>query len=191
MRAVTLPELPPFCGGAVGYAGYDTVRYFEHLPQRPARRSPRARPGLRLLRPDGGLRQRHQDDRGGGHGPPGKRRGAWAMRRATPKGLRGGLPPRATTWSSSWPRPSSRPASPSTSAPRATVPLAYRSNFTQAAVRGGRPQVRRVHPRRRHFPGRPQPAAGSADAAPIPSRSIARCGWSTPARSCSTCARPA
>ncbi|HQU42860.1 MAG TPA: anthranilate synthase component I [Pirellulales bacterium] len=36
VRAATLPELPPFCGGAVGYAGYDTVRYTEHLPHPPA-----------------------------------------------------------------------------------------------------------------------------------------------------------
>lgn len=35
IRAVHLPELPPFCSGAVGYAGYDTVRYFEHLPNAP------------------------------------------------------------------------------------------------------------------------------------------------------------
>ncbi|HVX10704.1 MAG TPA: anthranilate synthase component I, partial [Pirellulales bacterium] len=35
MRAATLPELPPFCGGAVGYAGYDTVRYTERLPNAP------------------------------------------------------------------------------------------------------------------------------------------------------------
>ncbi len=34
-RAARLPELPPFCGGAVGYAGYDTVRYSEHLPGAP------------------------------------------------------------------------------------------------------------------------------------------------------------
>ena len=36
VRAVHLPELPPFCSGAVGYAGYDMVRYFEHLPNAPA-----------------------------------------------------------------------------------------------------------------------------------------------------------
>ncbi len=36
VRAVHLPELPPFCSGAVGYAGYDTVRYIEHLPNAPA-----------------------------------------------------------------------------------------------------------------------------------------------------------
>ncbi|WP_010587941.1 anthranilate synthase component I [Schlesneria paludicola] len=30
-QAPHLPELPRFCGGAVGYAGYDTVRYTERL----------------------------------------------------------------------------------------------------------------------------------------------------------------
>ena len=29
------PDLPPFCGGAVGYAGYDVIRYVEHLPDAP------------------------------------------------------------------------------------------------------------------------------------------------------------
>jgi anthranilate synthase component I len=27
-------DLPPFCGGGVGYIGYDTVRFFERLPDR-------------------------------------------------------------------------------------------------------------------------------------------------------------
>ncbi|MCS7017458.1 MAG: anthranilate synthase component I, partial [Gemmatales bacterium] len=35
-RAPNLPGLPRFCGGAVGYAGYDTVRYVERLPNPPA-----------------------------------------------------------------------------------------------------------------------------------------------------------
>ncbi|HLN29215.1 MAG TPA: anthranilate synthase component I [Gemmataceae bacterium] len=35
-RAPHLPGLPRFCGGAVGYAGYDTVRYVERLPHPPA-----------------------------------------------------------------------------------------------------------------------------------------------------------
>jgi anthranilate synthase component 1 len=34
-RAVHLPELPRFVGGAVGYAGYDMVRYYEPLPNAP------------------------------------------------------------------------------------------------------------------------------------------------------------
>jgi anthranilate synthase component 1 len=35
LREARVPGLPPFCSGAVGYAGYDTVRYFEHLPKAP------------------------------------------------------------------------------------------------------------------------------------------------------------
>ena len=35
VRAAHLPELPPFTGGAVGYAGYDVVRYVENLPNAP------------------------------------------------------------------------------------------------------------------------------------------------------------
>ena len=34
-RAPHIPGVPLFRGGAVGYAGYDTVRYVEHLPQAP------------------------------------------------------------------------------------------------------------------------------------------------------------
>ena len=34
-RAPHLPGLPRFSGGAVGYAGYDTVRYVERLPNAP------------------------------------------------------------------------------------------------------------------------------------------------------------
>lgn len=34
-KAVHLPELPPFTGGAIGYAGYDVVRYVENLPNAP------------------------------------------------------------------------------------------------------------------------------------------------------------
>jgi anthranilate synthase component I len=33
--AVHVPGLPRFCGGAVGYAGYDIVRYSENLPSPP------------------------------------------------------------------------------------------------------------------------------------------------------------
>jgi anthranilate synthase component I len=35
-RAPHLPTLPRFCGGAVGYAAYDAVRYVENLPNPPA-----------------------------------------------------------------------------------------------------------------------------------------------------------
>ena len=35
LRVPNLPGLPPFNGGAVGYAGYDVVRYVESLPHAP------------------------------------------------------------------------------------------------------------------------------------------------------------
>ena len=34
-QAAQLPGLPRFCGGAVGYASYDSARYSEHLPNAP------------------------------------------------------------------------------------------------------------------------------------------------------------
>ena len=34
-KSPVLPGLPRFCGGAVGYAGYDVVRYTENLPNAP------------------------------------------------------------------------------------------------------------------------------------------------------------
>src|SRR5262249_48892982 len=34
-RAPHTPGLPRFCGGAVGYAGYDTIRYVERLDHPP------------------------------------------------------------------------------------------------------------------------------------------------------------
>ncbi len=35
MRVADHSDLPPFVGGAIGYAGYDTVRYVERLPNAP------------------------------------------------------------------------------------------------------------------------------------------------------------
>ena len=35
MRTPDLPGMPPLWAGLVGYLGYDTVRYVEHLPNRP------------------------------------------------------------------------------------------------------------------------------------------------------------
>ncbi len=32
---VAVKGLPKFCGGFIGYMGYDTVRFFEHLPHKP------------------------------------------------------------------------------------------------------------------------------------------------------------
>ncbi len=35
LSVATLPDLPPFVGGAIGYAAYDVVRYVEKLPNSP------------------------------------------------------------------------------------------------------------------------------------------------------------
>ncbi len=35
LSVATLPDLPPFVGGAIGYAAYDVVRYVESLPNSP------------------------------------------------------------------------------------------------------------------------------------------------------------
>ena len=56
-RAPTLPELPPFHGGIVGWIGYDTVREIERLPDVPPddlglpRRGVLARRAGRRVRP--------------------------------------------------------------------------------------------------------------------------------------------
>ena len=130
-----LPGLPPFCSGAVGYAGYDTVRYCRAPAQRPGRRPPGARPGLRLLRPDGRLRQHLQDDHRRGHGA------------ARADGSRGPTCRGPTTQACAAGRRAGRAAvarpcelcGRSTSEPEGEVHLAYQSNFTQedfeAAVR--------------------------------------------------------
>lgn len=47
---VKVPGLPRFCGGAVGYLGYDLVRFFEHLPNAP--QDDRGIPDLHLLLTD-------------------------------------------------------------------------------------------------------------------------------------------
>jgi anthranilate synthase component 1 len=47
---VKVPGLPRFCGGAVGYLGYDLVRFFENLPNAP--KDDRGIPDLHLLLTD-------------------------------------------------------------------------------------------------------------------------------------------
>ena len=90
-RAPHLPGLPRFCGGAVGYAGYDAVRYVERLPNAAARRPRPARPVLRLLRPHGHLRPHPQDRRWSSPTPTSiRQRPADALRRRLPPGRRAG-----------------------------------------------------------------------------------------------------
>ena len=154
MRAVHLPELPPFCAGAVGYAGYDTVRYFERLPNAPP--DDRQVPDLafafydrmvvfdnvaktivvvamaRLDRPGATARSAYDD----------------ACRRvdAMVEQLATRLCRLGTGRHPSARRRESR------------VPLELHA----AAVREGGGKVRGVHPRRRYLPGGAQPAAGGA-----------------------------
>ncbi|MFQ5991291.1 MAG: anthranilate synthase component I [Nitrospiraceae bacterium] len=49
-RPVTVPGLPRFVGGAVGYLGYDVVRYFEEIP--PRRKDALGLPDLAFLLTD-------------------------------------------------------------------------------------------------------------------------------------------
>ncbi len=81
LRAVRLPDLPPFVSGAIGYAGYDVVRYTERLPNAPPDDRHPARSFVRLLRPHGGLRQCEQNDRGHCDGSRRPRRLASRLRR--------------------------------------------------------------------------------------------------------------
>ena len=97
--------------------------------------------------------------RGGGDGPA---RRLWRRRRRRP------MPT---------PRRASTPSVARLEAPGAELPpadidsggepaLAYRSNFTRAEFEAGGREVRRIHPRRRHFPGGDQPAAGTGNRVP-------------------------
>ena len=153
-RRCTLPELPPFCSGAVGYAGYDTVRYVEHLPNAPP--DDRQLPDLafafydhmvvfdnvnktivvvamaRLDKFGDDLRAAYDD----------------ACRRVDRPGRQ--LLERR-----------SRAAAGRHRTRRATPTIAYRLELHAGRFRSGRREVRRVHPRRRHLSGRAQPAAGS------------------------------
>ena len=156
IRVAKLPELPPFTGGAVGYAGYDTVRYVEHLPNAPP--DDRQLPDLsfafydhmvvfdnvqktivvvamaRLDKPARDPAAAYAD----------------ACRRVDRAGRRSFDAAGATLRAGRHRHRRRRRRSP------------IESNFTQARVRGGGAEVRRVHPRRRHLSGRHQPAAGSA-----------------------------
>ena len=176
-----LPELPPFCSGAIGYAGYDVVRYSSICPM-PRRRSPAAGFGIRLLRPmvvfDNVTKTMSWcvawlDRMGAG---PARR----DMTQAVPVD-------RLVERLSGPPVPATAP---STSPPEASRQARRTSRTSPEALRGGGPQVRGVHPRGRHLSGGLQPAAGVPHSRPTRSRSTARCGWSIRARSCSIVRTP-
>ena len=97
----SLPELPPFTSGGVGYFAYDMVRQFERLPERAKDDLGLARLRLHFLRPAAGLRSSAAP---GAHHC--RRRCARRSRRARPTIARSPTsPPSSTNW-----RAASRPA---------------------------------------------------------------------------------
>ncbi len=185
VRAAHLPELPPFAGGAVGYAGYDVVRYVEHLPDAPEddRQLPDMAFGLydRMVVFDHVKKtmfviataqvQRHHGDAAAAYAEARQRVDAMVERLTTSASELG-----------------CRDVSvPTDGVPGGRLP----GQFRPAGIRGRGAEVRRVHPRRRHLPGGDQPAAAADDPHAIRSRSIGRCGSSIPVRSCSSSAPPA
>ncbi len=184
LRAVRLPELPPFCSGAVGYAGYDTVRYFERLPNAPP--DDRQVPDLAFAFYD----QMVVFDN------VAKTIVVVAMARLDQPRRRRSSRPTTTPagasmpWSSNWPRDSAdlRPGRYPRRRRGATWTTARISPRSSSRKRCGSAWSTSA----------PATSSRSCSASgwkcrsrPIPSRSTARCGWSIPAPSCSTSARPA
>ncbi len=123
LRAVRLPELPPFVSGAVGYAGYDVVRYSEQLPNAPP--DDRHLPDLSFAFYD---RMVVFDNIT-------KTIVVVAMARVDAgrfaSGLRRRLPPRGRYWSNSLAAPAAD-LPPVDISPVGDPKIAYQSNFTQA-----------------------------------------------------------
>ena len=147
--------------------------------RRPARRPRPARPLVRPLRPDG-------------RSSTTSARRSWSS--PTPTSGPGSTPgppttapaPGSTSWSTGSPRPG--PSWPSaTSTPTARSGSTPAVELHPRGVRAGRPPLPGVHQGGRHLPGRPQPAVPGRDDGRRRSTSTGSCGWSTRARSCSTC----
>ena len=136
--------------------GYDVVRYIENLPNAPP--DDRGLPDLSFAFYDrmvvfDNVSKTHVVV---AHGPAGQDHGDVARRPTTT--------PAAGSMSSSTqlsaPTPTCRRP---TSTPRGDADDRLSIELHAGRVRSGRRQVRRVHPRRRHFSGRHQPAAASCD----------------------------
>ena len=157
-RAATLPELPPFCAGAVGYAGYDAVRYVENLPHAPA--DDRHLPDLAFSFYDHMLvfdnitktmtvvamarldaKKRHRADLERAYEDACGRVDALVEQLATP-----GADPR-----------------PVDIATRGEPTVRYESNFTQSGYEAAVERLAGIHPRGRHLSGRAQPAPEDKD----------------------------
>ena len=155
MRAAHWPELPPFTGGAVGYAGYDVVRYTENLPHAP--RDDRDLPDMSFAFYDHmlvfdnvnktivvvALAQLTDD--------PSDREAAYrdAQRRVDSLVDQLAAPGRELT--------------PVDIEIGGAPEIAYTSNFQPGRFRAGGSRLRGIHPGRRHFSGRDQPAAAGGD----------------------------
>ncbi len=121
-RAARLPELPPFTGGAVGYAGYDVVRYTEHLPNAPP--DDRGLPDLSFAFYDRMVvfDNVNKTDRRRGDGPA-----SMTIRQRRPaRRLRRRPPPRRRHWSRACRAPDARAARRPTSSSPASRTIAYR-----------------------------------------------------------------
>ena len=146
VRAVHLPELPPFCSGAVGYAGYDTVRYFERLPHAPP--DDRQVPDMAFAFYDQMVVFDNVT----------KAIVVVAMARLDKPGVTpaarptSGVPARRSLVEQLSSRPCDSPTFRHSYGRRrqARVPLELHAG----RLRSGGPQVRRIHPRRRHLSGR-------------------------------------
>ena len=101
--------LPAFTGGLVGYAGYDTIRYYEgeKLAAAAEGRPPAARPAVRPVQRAGHLRPRRQDDQGRRQRRPRRRRASGRRRATPPTATPAGASTSSSTASSSRPSASS------------------------------------------------------------------------------------
>ena len=154
-KAALLPELPPFGGGAVGYAGYDVVRYAEHLPNAP--QDDRGLPDLafgfydRMVVFDNVDKTMYVVVTARVDGPADADRAyAEAQRRVDQTVAELSDTPVTLQCTDIHP------------VGEASIP--YRSELPPGGFRRSGAQVRRVHPGRRHLSGGDQPAAGTGTA---------------------------
>ena len=157
-RAPHLPGLPRFCGGAVGYAGYDAVRYVENLPNPPP--DDRGLPDLCFAFYDRMVIFDHINKTiaavAHAHVRSAGRPGGRSYQAACERVDR--LVERLQQGVADLPVDRHR----ARRRGRSTLPLQLRAG----RVRGGGREVQGVHQGRRHLPGRPQPALANRDQGP-------------------------
>ena len=167
LRAVHLPELPPFCAGRSATPATIRCATSSNLPNAPP--DDRQVPDLAFAFYDRMVVFDNVDKTIVVVAWPRLDRPARPWNRLT-RMPSGGLMP----WSSNWPR-DRRPRPGRYPARRRRQLDSARTSPSR--VRAGGREVRRIHSRGRHFPGRDQPAAGSAASARIRLRSTGHCVW--------------